>query len=214
MMNALRCLLSALLLSTCSAGAWGHTGSEHDESEPAAGRTIRTTVSKPKLSTDEASRNYFTDLPVVNQDGKSVRFYSDVLKDRVVMINFIYTNCTDACPLLTYKLVQVKNALGERFGKDVFFVSISIDPERDTPEALRTFAATQKAEHPGWILLTGKKSHIDTIVKKLGQYNAEAQMHSTLLLAGNVKTRHWAKVPPLATVEEMILRMQTLVSEL
>ena len=130
------------------------------------------------------------------------------------MINFIYTDCADACPLLTYKLTQVKKALGERFGKDVFFVSISIDPERDTPEALRTFAARQKAEHPGWIFLTGKKSHIDTIVKKLGQYKAEAQMHSTLLLAGNVKTRHWAKVPPLATVEEMILRMQTLVSEL
>ncbi len=143
-----------------------------------------------------------------------MRFYSDVLKDRVVMINFIYTNCADACPLTTYKLTQVKKALGERFGEDVFFVSISVDPERDTPKALRTFAATQKAEHPGWIFLTGRKSHIDTIVKKLGQYNAEAQMHSTLLLAGNVKTRHWAKVPPMATVEEMVLRVQTLVSEL
>lgn len=214
MMNTSRWLLSALLLSTCSAGVWANTGSDHDASESAAGQIIRTTVSKPKLSTDEASRNYFTDLPLRDQHGKALRFYTDVLKDRVVLINFIYTTCKDACPLLTYKLVQVKKALGERFGKDVFFVSISIDPTNDTPEALREFARQQNADHPGWVFLTGDKANVDRIVKKLGQFNESPQMHSTLILAGNVKTRHWAKIKPTTPAPGIVMQLEEFVREL
>jgi cytochrome oxidase Cu insertion factor (SCO1/SenC/PrrC family) len=164
----------------------------------------------PPPDNDQQSRNFFTDLPLLTQDGDTVRFYTDVLKDRVVLINFIYTNCTDACPLQTYKLKQVKDAMGDRFGRDVFFISISVDPENDPPEALKKFAQNQKVDVPGWVFLTGDKANIDHIVAKLGQYNAEPQSHSTLLLAGNVKNRHWSKIPPMSPVLKISLKLEEL----
>ncbi len=163
---------------------------------------------------EEKSRQYFTDLPLLTQDGKSVRFYSDVLKDRVVLINFMYTNCQNTCPLTTQKLLQVKSALGERFGDPVFFVSISVDPERDTPELLRRFAERQKALDPSWIFLTGDKANVDHIVSKLGQYNEEVEAHSTLMIAGNVKTRHWKKIVPMAPPPAIALTLEDLALEM
>jgi cytochrome oxidase Cu insertion factor (SCO1/SenC/PrrC family) len=165
-------------------------------------------VPVPPPNHDQESRDYFTDLPLVNQDGKAVRFYTDVLKDRVVLINFIYTDCADTCPLMTYKLKQVKDAVGDRFGKEIFFVSISVDPENDPPEALKEFARTQDVDVPGWMFLTGDKAHIHRIVAKLGQYNAEPRAHSTLVLAGNVPHRIWTKIPPMATVPQINMKLE------
>src|SRR5260370_4865988 len=78
--------------------------------------------------------NYFPNVTLVTQDGKTVRFYEDLLKGKMVVINFIYTKCRDSCPLETAKLPQTQRLLASRVGRDVFFYSISIDPERDTPE--------------------------------------------------------------------------------
>jgi protein SCO1/2 len=145
---------------------------------------------------EAASKKYFTDLELVTQNGEAVRFYSDVLKDRVVLINFIFTRCEDACPLLVHKLIKVKELLGDKVGDTVYFVSISIDPERDTPEDMKGFAERLNAQMPGWIFLTGAPDNVNHIVKKLGQYSPDVEAHSTLLLAGNVKSRHWMKIPP------------------
>jgi len=146
--------------------------------------------------TEAASRQYFTDLELVTQNGEEVRFYSDVLKDRVVLINFVFTRCQDACPMLVQKLIKVKQLLGEELSQTVYFVSISIDPERDTPEDMKAFAEKLKAQMKSWIFLTGTPDNVNHIVKKLGQYSPDVEDHSTLLLAGNVKTRHWMKIPP------------------
>src|SRR6267154_4135366 len=80
---------------------------------------------------------YFTNTPLITQDGKTVRFYDDLIKGKSVVINFIYTQCGDSCPLETAKLAQVQKLLGDRVGKDIFFYSISIDPKRDTPQKLK-----------------------------------------------------------------------------
>lgn len=146
---------------------------------------------------EEQARNYFTDLPLVTQDGQQVRFYSDVLKDKVVLINFIFTHCEDACPLLTRKLIETREALGDALGDRLRFVSISIDPQRDTPQDLKAFAARMKVDERGWMFLTGRPDDVNLIVKKLGQYTEEVADHSTLLLAGNVSARHWMKIPPV-----------------
>jgi cytochrome oxidase Cu insertion factor (SCO1/SenC/PrrC family) len=167
----------------------------------------------PRDPKEEESRHYFTDLPLLDRDGHPVRFYSDVLKDRVVLINFIFTDCRDACPLLTYKMKQVRDALGPRFGESVYFVSISIDPENDSPADLTEFASKQQVDVPGWFFLTGDKADVDHIVKKLGQYNGNIQAHSTVLLAGNVKTRHWAKIPPMSTVLEITMKLEAFSAE-
>ena len=155
------------------------------------------------------ARSYFTDLELQTHEGRKVRFYSDVLEGRTVLINVIFTNCQDACPLITQKLNEVRNLLGDQFGRDVQFISISSDPERDSPAALRAFATKQSADLSGWTFLTGDKRHVDQILKRLGQFSEDAQDHSTLLIAGNVPVKRWAKIrpdaPPVAIAERLKL---------
>jgi cytochrome oxidase Cu insertion factor (SCO1/SenC/PrrC family) len=203
-------LTLVLLLSLASTPIWGHQGQaqkEEPKGEPAV-------TAQKQTGPDEATtRNYFTDLPLVTQEGKEVRFYTDVLKDKVVLLNFIYTNCRDTCPLLTQKLIQVQNRLGRRFGEQVYFVSISTDPTRDTPHALATFAKQQKADHPGWVFLTGPQQNIKTILTKLGQYKPQPEAHTTLMLAGNVRTRHWTKITPMMPVPAIAMKLEELAAE-
>ena len=78
-------------------------------------------------------KDYFPNVDLVNQDGKTLKFYDDLIKDKVVAINFIYTHCGDSCPAETASLKRVQALLGDSVGKDVFFYSISIDPDHDTP---------------------------------------------------------------------------------
>lgn len=145
---------------------------------------------------EERARSYFTNLELINQDGETVRFYDDVLKDKVVVINFIFTNCEGACPLMTHKLTLVRDRLDEHVGKPLQFVSLSLDPQRDTPAAMKEFAKTHHADHDGWVFLTGNADHLDTIISKLGQYTEDMEAHSTMMLAGNVNTAHWIKILP------------------
>jgi cytochrome oxidase Cu insertion factor (SCO1/SenC/PrrC family) len=149
--------------------------------------------SVPKRLDEAEQRKYFTDLPLLTQDGKPVKFYTDVLKGKLVLISFIYTNCTDICPILMHNLVDVQEKLGEKFGKDVFFVSISVDPEDDTPEELKKYAERYEAK-PGWTFLTGKKENVDWVIYKLGQYTADFEDHSMTFLLGDVKNAKWAKL--------------------
>lgn len=141
--------------------------------------------------------NYFPNVPLTTQDGEKVRFFDDLIEDKVVVINFIYTSCPDTCPLETAQLVRVQNIMGDRVGKDVFFYSISIDPETDTPEVLREYKKRFKAN---WTFLTGEKSDIIELRKKLGLYIAEIQdgsnNHNVNMIIGNQKTGRWMKRSP------------------
>jgi parvulin-like peptidyl-prolyl isomerase/cytochrome oxidase Cu insertion factor (SCO1/SenC/PrrC family) len=166
-----------------------------------------------QVTDEQAARNYFTDLPVLSQNGKQMRFYSDVLKDNVVLINFVFTNCRDACPQITQQLTPVREQLANEFGKDLHFVSINLDPERDMPAALREFARNQKAEHEGWLFVTGDVDKVNHIIKKLGQYTPDIEAHSVLMLAGNVKYGHWAKIPPAAQPMQIAEKLRQLADE-
>lgn len=213
-MTGRRTLIHAALLCLASGAASSHEADVSEGHHDNEGQFTRATMQAEAPSHDEASRAYFTDLPLIDQHGNVLRFYTDVLKDRVVLINFVYTTCEDACPLITYKLVQVKKALGERFGNEVFFVSISIDPTNDTPEAMLNFARQQKADGPGWVFLTGETASVTRVVKKLGQYKEDRQSHSTLVLVGNVKTRHWAKIRPTTPSLGIVMQLEELAREL
>lgn len=162
---------------------------------------------------EETARSYFTDLEVIDQNGKRLRFYSDVLKDRVLLINFIFTSCMDACPLMTQRLIQTRELLVDAVKDDIWFVSISIDPERDTPEAMKAFAEKQGADERRWIWLTGKKQNLDFIVKRLGQYTDEIEAHSTLMIAANTRTRHWTRVMPMVPPAGIAEQMRALAEE-
>src|SRR5436305_14465729 len=111
--------------------------------------------------------NYFPNVQLTTQDGKTVRFYDDLLKGKRFIINLMYTECGDSCPLETARLAQVKKILGDHLGRDIYFYSLSIDPQHDTPATLKAYADTFHAG-PGWLFLTCKKEDIELIRNKLG----------------------------------------------
>jgi protein SCO1 len=196
-------LLAAFAAGPLQAHPDGHETPKSEHTSKAEPATVSTNVTRD-------ARSYFTDTLLVNQDSHSMRFYSDVLQDRVVLINVIYTSCEDACPLITRKLVEVRTKLGDRFGKEVQFVSISIDPERDSPQALKKFAHSQGADEAGWVFLTGAKVDVDRVLSRLGQLSPAAEDHSTLLIAGNVGAKRWSKIRPDAPVTAIAERLQVL----
>src|SRR5262245_14947975 len=100
-----------------------------------------TAVSQPaEAQSRRLGEGYFPNLPVVTHEGKTLRFYDDLLKGKIVVINFIYTSCQDICPIATARLAQVEDKLGEKVGRDFFFISMTVDPEHDTPERLNEYA--------------------------------------------------------------------------
>jgi protein SCO1 len=137
--------------------------------------------------------DYFPNVPVVSQDGQTYQFYDDLLKNKKVLIDFIYTRCESVCPLQTAKLAQVQKLLGPRIGRDIFIYSISLDPEHDTPERLKAYAEKFHAG-PGWLFLTGKKWDINAVRYKLGERN-EKENHGNTVRIGDVARGQWMRIP-------------------
>jgi len=141
--------------------------------------------------------NYFPNVPLVTDDGDTVHFFDDLIKDKIVSINFIYTTCVDTCPLETAQLVRVQRILGERLGQDIFFYSISIDPEHDTPAVLKEYKERFGAN---WAFLTGNSADIIRLRRKLGLYIEEIQdgsnNHNVNMIIGNQATGRWMKRSP------------------
>ena len=140
--------------------------------------------------------DYFTNVVLTTHEGKTVRFFDDLIKGKIVAIDLIYTTCQYACPLETARLAQVQRALGDRMGRDVFFYSITIDPDHDTPAVLADYARKYGAG-PGWLFLTGSKRDIDALSRKLGLYSppnpANPDGHMPYLLVGNESTGQWMR---------------------
>src|SRR3954466_1785954 len=150
----------------------------------------------PAMASGFEGPGYFPNVPLTTQDGKVVRFYDDLLKNKSVVVNLIYTRCTASCPLETAKLAQVQRILGDRVGKDIFFYSISIDPKHDTPAALKSYAAKFHAR-PGWTFLTGKIEDIKVIGSKLGLTSLPAAANKDgpqpMMMIGNDATGQWMR---------------------
>lgn len=214
-MTAKNLFLVALAVAVFHVGgpAAAHVDAAHPAATPSpaaadtqAGKAANAATAAKAGPRDAAS--YFTELELLTQDGRRVRFHSDVLQGRTVLINVVYATCQDACPLITQKLNEVRQHLPpELFGKQVFFVSLTSDPVNDTPQALKAFARKQGADVEGWTFLTGRKENVEHILKKLGQYSETVEGHSTLLIAGNVPAKRWSKIrpdaPPAAIAERL-----------
>lgn len=156
----------------------------------------------PPTSADPSpwGADYFPNIPLLTQDGQHVHFYDDLIKGKVVAINFIFTGCGDTCPVETARLRQVQKLLGERVGQDIFFYSISIDPYNDTPATLKRYAE-KFAIGPGWTLLTGEAADIEQLRRSLGLYiegleNGRSKDHNLSLIIGNQATGRWMKASP------------------
>jgi cytochrome oxidase Cu insertion factor (SCO1/SenC/PrrC family) len=168
-------------------------------------------VAALKSSSREAkARGYFTDTMLRTQDARPVRFYSDALRGKVVLVNFIFTRCGGACPLITATLVQAKKELGDAFGRDVRFVSISVDPEHDSPEELARFARKLDAVHPEWLFLTGDKAQLEQVVKRLGISTEDLESHSTAIIIGSPQQGRWRKLRPDASPRMIAAQLRDL----
>lgn len=183
-------ILTALFLLAAAAipaqGAMAHAGHTHGDDKVET-RNISAAQS------DEKARAYFTDTVLVTHEGKPVRFYSDMLEGRTVVISFIFTTCPDACPLINATLQRVQDRLKDRIGKDIFIISITVDPENDTVAILSDYRKTFRAME-GWTFVTGSTRNIETVSQKLGQV-FERDAHLTALLVGNTRTARWRKIP-------------------
>ena len=143
-------------------------------------------------------KGYFPNVSLVTQDGKRVRFYDDVIKGKVVAINFVYTTCPDVCPMDTAALRRVQKIVGQRMGRDVFFYSISLDSKNDTPATLKKYMKTFDVG-PGWTFLTGRPQDIALIQQKFGIRPVSVgtlTAHDTRYVMGNEAIARWVKRTP------------------
>ena len=152
----------------------------------------------------------FPNVVLRTQDDKPVRFYDDLLKGRVVMINFFYTTCTGTCSATTQNLSRVIDGMGDRFEKEVVMLSITVDPDHDTPAVLKRYAE-QYHTRPGWTFVTGKREDVDLIRRGLGvRDNDDLSQHTGMLIYGNEAFGRWASTPVMqspATLAAIVLRV-------
>ena len=137
------------------------------------------------------------DANVVDQDGRKLRFYTDLVKGRAVAINFIFTSCTTICPPLTATFRKVQQQMGDRVGRDVSLISMSVDPTTDVPERLAAFSAKFNRA-PGWTFVTGTKPEIDRLLRALGAYAGDKNDHTPMILIGNERAGYWTRTYGLA----------------
>lgn len=155
-------------------------------------------------NSDAKAREYFTDTILTSHAGEKLKFYSDILAGRTVVISFMFTSCEDACPLINATLQRVQERLKDRMGKDIFIVSITVDPKVDTASVLADYRKQYKAGS-GWLFFTGAEKNVETVSTKMGQvFDKEA--HLTALLVGNTKTARWRKIP--ANLSDAVIASQ------
>jgi protein SCO1/2 len=148
-------------------------------------------------------KEYVPNVPVVTQDGKTLNFYDDLIKDKIVVLSFIYTSCKDICPLATARLGEAQDKLGDRLGRDIFFYSISIEPERDTPQRLKQYADAFHAG-PGWLFLTGLPEDIQEIRHKFGDRRPDLGDHRNDVVLGNGATGEWQRENALGDLAHFV----------
>ncbi len=170
----------------------------------------------PKIETlpapgQSAAHTYFGDIPLVDQHGRTHRLYSDLLAGKIVVIDFMFTECGDACPMMSSTFEKIQKRLGDRVGRDVLLLSFSVDPN-DTPAKLKEYASRFHAG-PGWYFLTGDKADVEAALRKLGGYAEKREGHTNLFILGNEPTGLWKKAFGLADPAEVMKVVDSVVND-
>ncbi|HKF57175.1 MAG TPA: SCO family protein [Blastocatellia bacterium] len=168
--------------------------------------------SGPVLTPAQAAAHYFPNPVLFTQDNKSVHFYDDLIQQKVVLIDFMFTTCTGICPSMTANLARVRHLLAGHVGRDVNIISITVDPAVDTPQELRKYAEFYGVDGPGWYFLTGAKKDVDQVLYKLGGYAEDKNDHSTFLIIGNAETGQWMKMFAMARPDQIAEAVMTLLN--
>jgi len=175
------------------------------DSEVQPGTTAQTTSQRPN---NRWGANYFPNLPVIDQNGRTLNFYDDVIKGKIVVISFIYTSCQDLCPLTTAKMAQMEDKLDGAVGRDLFFISMSVDPENDTPERMKAFADAFDAG-PGWLFLTGRLEDIRAINYKLGDRSDRGLSdHRNEIVLGNEPGGYWQRASVFGDLDSLVISIR------
>jgi protein SCO1/2 len=175
-----------------------------DERSPAPASAARTAAPRKKWDAE-----HFGNLQVVTHEGERVGFYQGLLRDRVVLINMMYASCGGTCPLTTANLMRVHKLLGDRVGREIFFYSITLRAEADTPVVLKDYARMHSVG-AGWKFLTGAPKDIEALRLKLGFYDLDPivdqdiSKHTGMVRIGNDRFGRWAMAPSTADPEQII----------
>ena len=158
------------------------------------------------------ANTYLPNVVVQTQDGARVRFYEDLIKDKVVLINFMFTSCTNQCPRTTANLVKVAEQFGDRLGRDVRMISITLDPATDTPAVLSDYSRRYGTKS-GWYFVTGRQKDIDVIRHRLGmrEDTTDLMQHTGMLIYGNDAAGQWAATPALAQPKAIVRSVMPLI---
>ena len=157
----------------------------------------------PKTLEPSPAHQYFTDVVLVNQNGEKLRLYSDLLENKIVVINTFFTSCENSCPRMAAIFSGLQERLGAQLGKKVFLLSLTVDPEADTPERLKAYAERFHAR-PGWMFLTGPPEDVRLALNKLGQRVDHKEDHFNLFIIGNEATGLWKKALPMHQNGQML----------
>ena len=160
-----------------------------DEDPHAKHRAMMKQKAQPADSVDIDLREQM----LTTQHGDDVMFVSDVIGDNIVVMDFVYTTCTTICPVLSALFTQVQTKLGDDVGDEIWLVSMSVDPIRDTPQRMKAYSAKHRAGD-GWLWLTGPKPAVDDVLTGLGAYTTNFEDHPSMVLIGDGRTGEWKRL--------------------
>lgn len=172
-------------------------------------RAAAAAAAEPEPAPSPGAAVTLADVALLDERGASRRFGSEVVGDRIVVMDFVFTSCTTICPLLSSKMARLQEKLGDRLGKEVFLVSVSVDPVRDTPQRLEAYAAKWKAR-PGWTFLTGPKADVDAVLKGMGAYTPNFGDHPPMFLVGDGRAGRWTRLNGFPDVDEILKHVDAL----
>lgn len=181
--------------------------------DPARSTDAASSASSGRSVEIEKTKMLIPDIPVFNQRGEQVRLYTDLIKDKVVFLSFFYTRCTYICPTQGDILSKLQVLLGDRLGKEVFFISISMDPQTDSPDRLRHWSNAMSAK-PGWTLLSSNSTEMRKMITDFtGDYPGPQEVHSSVIFAGNDRIGKWITVDGLSAPKGLVKLIDRLISD-
>ena len=178
--------LSAIMLTV-----FYHPAAVADVTDPHAAH--KAMMKQPAQADADSADVELRDRLLVDRNGNEVQLVGDVIGDRIVVMDFVYTTCTTVCPVLSALFSQVQNRLGDDLGEDVVLVSLTVDPVRDTPQRLKAYAAKHRAG-PEWRWLTGPKTTVEDVLIGVGAYSVNFEDHPSMVLVGDVHTGKWHRL--------------------
>lgn len=191
-----------------------HKHSDHSQHAPAAGKNADKTVDHsqhqmPAAEKPSSVKVRFDDSVLIDQDGQARKLKSEIIGDKIIVIDFAYTTCTTVCPVLTALMAKVQRGLADSQTGNVQLLTLTVDPARDTPARLKAYAAQYGAQ-PGWTWLTGPTGRVNEVLKGFGAYAPRFEDHPPLVLVGDPKSGHWTRFVGFADPQDILGKVREL----